>query len=155
MKGTSVLYIDPSGKEHTFLVTALNGLNEGFISGVYVDMTAPEPDNLKSVYDIPHMSHESRQETNPDLPRYVVHCWKEKGESHLALPADHPQFDHPGEPRTGEHGQQIVKERPLHEANIAARQAENREPDVATQLDNAGPAPQEPQPPEPPATDAA
>lgn len=152
-KSKAVAYIDPSGKEHVLLVTAINGLNEGFISGVYVDASAPENDNVRKVFDVPHMSHPSRQEVrttpvsdparaavgevevegNIDLPSYPLNCWKELGEQHLALPPDHPHFDHPfatfeEDPErraaiavTG--GKPIPAERPEYEKHIAAHNA--------------------------------
>jgi len=143
-KSDPVFYIDPFGRDHVALVFALNGLNPGYLSVVYIDQAAPENDNLKRVFDIPHMTDDSRQETrtvpvsdpqaraagevvvdgNPDLPTYHVNCWKEIDEDHRRLPQDHPAFDHPfAAPETDKEGQVIPKSRPEYEADVRRHQA--------------------------------
>jgi hypothetical protein len=137
-KARTVLYIDAKGFEHEALVTALNGLHEGYLSLVYIDDKAEEADNVKKVFDIPHLSDDSRQETrevamsdqaqnrgltvlegNLHLPTYHVNCWKEVGEAHKPFPADHPQFDHPfEEAKFDEHGVHQPKARPEFDADI-------------------------------------
>lgn len=87
-KGTTVIYVDPAGKEHEALVKALNGLNEGFITVTYIDVDAPEAENLKTVFDIAHMSHSSKDESNPGLPRTVLNAWREKESDGLPSAAD-------------------------------------------------------------------
>jgi hypothetical protein len=94
MKGTSIIFVDPFGKEHDAIVTAENGLHPGFVSLVYVDVAAPEAENVRKVFDIPHVSQVAA-ETNPDLSTYHVNCWKYFGDSHNAPPDDHAQHDHP------------------------------------------------------------
>jgi len=95
MKGTSVIYIDPFGGEHDAIVTAENGLHPGFLSLVYVDVKAPEADNVRKLFDIPHMDARVNTETNPDLPDYHVNVWKDYDEDHDAPPSDQAQHEHP------------------------------------------------------------
>lgn len=94
-KAKLVIYIDPNGVEHEALVRAVNPLNEGFATLVYVDDKAPESDNLKTVFDVAHHHDESKDENHPDLPRFVLNCWKDVAEAHEAIPPEHPHFDHP------------------------------------------------------------
>jgi hypothetical protein len=141
-KNKAIIYIDPSGKEHDALVTAINQMHDGVISLIYA---VDDPENrgaLNSttieVFDIPHMSAQSEVHTvpasgelgmrgvvveqgNSDLPTYHIHCWKEAGEEHKALPADHPAFD--GKyawPQADEHGKFARVSRPAFEADQAA-----------------------------------
>jgi hypothetical protein len=130
-KGKPIIYIDGLGREHEASVVDINQLHPGFITVGYF---AEDGDTIK-VYDIPHMSHESRQNVvtvldknnrpvqqgNPDLPTYPVHCWKERDEEHKALPSDHPAFDHPHKlPEFDQDGARIPIARPEYEADIAA-----------------------------------
>jgi len=134
-KGKAVIFVDALGKEHSALVTALNVAHEGYVSLIYIDAGAPEADNIKTASDVPHISDASRADSNPDLPSYPLNAWKEPGEEHRALPADHPQFDHPfKQPELDEQGNPIPVARPAYEADVAAHQ------DVATLLQQAPPA---------------
>jgi hypothetical protein len=138
-KGHEVIYVDQVGAEHAALVTAMNGMHEGFVSLIYIDPQAPESENVKKLFDVAHASHPSKDESNPDLPRYVVNAWKEPGESHLVLPSDHPAMDHPFRPvAVDQDGVRIPIARPEYEAQVAAHQAGE---DVAKLLDQAPPAP--------------
>jgi hypothetical protein len=174
-KNKAIIYIDPSGKEHDALVVGVNQMHEGVISVAFAD-DAPgrEYSTVEFVYDIPHMSAQSEVHTvpasgelgmrgvvveqgNSDLPTYHIHCWKEAGEEHKALPEDHPAFD--GKyawPQADEHGQFAQKSRPAFEADQAAIAQPDGDPgdsiddeptvvDIATQLQQAGEAPSEPQ----------
>ena len=144
-KGHSIIYVDPFGKEHDALVVALNGLNEGFISIVYVDNDAPEADNVRRVYDIPHISEPSKGEINPSLPTFHVNAWKEYFEEHNPLPIDHPANDHPFASQIDRMHEQLgiqrdpvtPAERPSFDAAVRAHQ-----PDVTAQLDADKPAPE-------------
>jgi hypothetical protein len=116
-KGTTVIFIDPAGVEHDALVFAENGMNPGLLSVLFIDMSAPDQDNAKRVYDIPHFSDSSKDEINPELPRYAVNCYKEYGEAHLVPPADHPMFDHAFKSAdVAQNGERIPVSRPLTEA---------------------------------------
>lgn len=120
-KSKHVMFVDGLGKEHSALVTAINGLHPGYVTLVYVDESAPDADNLKKVYDIPHMELKPA-ESNSSLPSYDFNCWKEVDEEHKALPSDHPAFDHPfAGPAKDEEG--IPLPRPEYEAELAAHQA--------------------------------
>lgn len=122
-KSKIVIYVDAFGKEHDALVTALNGLNAGYVSLVYVDMAAPEADNVKKLFDVAHMSDASKAETNANLPAYQLNCWKEVGEAHSAPPADHPMFDHQfKQPEYDQQGALIAPLRPDYAAEVAAHQ---------------------------------
>jgi hypothetical protein len=119
-KTEEVIYVDPQGREHKALVTALNGLNPGYISVVYVDGDAPENENIRRVYDIPHFKDSARSEHSADLPDIHLNCWKEIGEEHTAPASDHPMFDHPfAEKAKDEFGQVLEPERPEHSAMVA------------------------------------
>ena len=121
MKGTTVIYIDSKGAEHEALVRALNGLNPGYITVSYVDVDAPEGDNLKTVFDIPHMKHESKAEPNPALPTIPLNCWKDYHESHTVAASDHPMFDHPFKAKeVDEFGKVIEPARPEYAAQVNA-----------------------------------
>jgi hypothetical protein len=123
-KGQAVLYIDGFGREHEALVTAVNGMNLGFVTLVHVDINSPEADNIRKIFDVAHVSHESKQEPNPSLPSYDVNAWKFVGEIHRALPTDHPAFDHPFLPqKTDEQGNVIPIPRPATDAELTAHQA--------------------------------
>jgi hypothetical protein len=120
-KSHSVVYVDGLGREHEALVTAVNGLHPGLVTLVFVDVNAPEPENVKKIFDVAHMSQIT--EPNPDLPNYQVNCWKEFYENHRALPADHPAFDHPAKAAEyDEQGARIMPERPLTMADVMAHQ---------------------------------
>lgn len=57
MKKTEyVLYTDPAGKQHDALISALNGLHDGFATIIYIDQDASESDNVKKIFDVPHTS---------------------------------------------------------------------------------------------------
>lgn len=122
-KQDAVVYIDGYGREHDALVTAVNEREQGFVTLVYVDVNAPEPENVKKLFDIAHVSHESKQEPNPDLPSYDVNAWKQRGELHRALPEDHPAFDHPFLlPKLDESGNVIPIDRPKTVAEVQSHQ---------------------------------
>jgi hypothetical protein len=122
-KQDAVIYIDGYGREHDALVTAVNEREQGFVTLVYVDVNAPEPENVKKLFDIAHVSHASKQEPNPDLPSYDVNAWKQRGELHRALPADHPAFDHPFLlPKLDEAGNVIPIDRPKTVAEVQSHQ---------------------------------
>ncbi len=147
-KGKTVVYIDPAGVPHDALVLAENGLNPGFVTLAYVDLQAPESTNLKTVFDVPHFTDGSKDETNPAKPRYALNAWREHDEAHLGIPADHPHFDHPFKPAdVAQNGEPIPVSRPVTEAMEAAHLEGLEEPDVASQLDQAPPAPTEPETP--------
>jgi hypothetical protein len=95
MKATTVIYVDARGLEHDALVRAVNGLNPGYIDLAYVDADAPEGENLKTVFAVPHMDDDSQKETNPALPTIHLHVWKEHYRIHTEPASDHPMFDHP------------------------------------------------------------
>jgi hypothetical protein len=138
-KAGKVIYIDQAGREHEALVTAMNGMHDGFVSLIYIDPRAPEAENVRKVFDVAHVSHPSKDESNPNLPRYVINAWKEPWESHLALPSDHVAFDHPFRPvDVDQDGIPIPISRPEYEAQVAAHRAG---PDVAKLHDQAPPAP--------------
>jgi hypothetical protein len=123
-KGEFVTYIDNFGREHDALVFAVNPRDSQLASLVIIDVNAPENANTQLLYDIPHASHDTRQESNPELPVYTLHAWKEEGEKHLAMPTDHPAFDHPfKEPEYDEAGIRKEKERPDYAAQLAEHQA--------------------------------
>src|SRR5258708_2303683 len=122
-KSKHAMYGDGLGKEHYALVTAINQLHPGYVTLVYVDEDAPEPNNLKTVYDVAHLSAKGG-EPNPGLPSYDVHGWKEVDEEHKAPPSDHPAFDHPHKlPEFDQDGARIPISRPEYEAEVAAHQA--------------------------------
>ena len=136
MKAETVIYVDAKGAEHEALVRALNGLNPGYITVSYVDVDAPEGDNLKTVYDIPHVTARTEMTTvkaadgsdflqgNAGLPSIQLNCWKEYHESHTAPAADHPMFDHPFKAKEqDEFGRVVEPERPEYAAQVAAHQA--------------------------------
>lgn len=111
-----VVYIDAKGVEHNGLVADINQLHDGYLSLTYQDAEG----RTVNVYDVAHMDHPSREETNPGLPTFHLHCWKYRGEDHTAIPADHPMFDHPFEPVTkDDDGRRIAKPRPLYDAAVA------------------------------------
>lgn len=111
-----VIYIDPNGEEHNALVTDVNQLHPDFVSISYMDASGRH-----EVYDIPHMSHPSKQEPNPNLPTFHLHCYREVSEKQTPIPADHPIFDHPFEPKTKDSdGRVIAKPRPLYDAVVRA-----------------------------------
>lgn len=155
-KTEPVIYIDPFGKEHVALVFAAKrkstyrdrngvehtlftpvdqGTDDCLVSGIYIDATAPESDNLKRFYDVVHFTDPSKEETNPALPTYEVNAWKELGEEHSALPSDHPAFDHPfhreferdekGNFKLDANGNKILKQppRPEYDAHVAEHRA--------------------------------
>lgn len=117
----AVIYLDTKGKEHEALVFAVNPLNEGYVSLVYVDESRPDADNVVKLFDVRHMA--TIEETNPALPTYHLNCWKDPYEDHLALPADHPAFDHPHLPTTDADGKVIPVDRPEYDAQVASYQA--------------------------------
>lgn len=122
-KQDAVVYIDGYGREHDALVTAVNEREQGYVTLVYVDVNAPEPENVKKLFDIAHVLHASKQEPNPELPSYDVNAWKQRGELHRALPEDHPAFDHPFLPaKVDEAGNVIPIDRPKTVAEAQAHQ---------------------------------
>jgi hypothetical protein len=130
-----VVYIDAKGVPHNALVKALNQLHEGFISVGYQDNEGRTVD----VNDVPHMSHESRQELNPDLPTFHINCCKYADEDHNRAPKDHPMFDHPFAPPTLDNdGRIIAKPRPEFEKVVAEHQAGKAEAAPETKLPQGG-----------------
>jgi hypothetical protein len=131
-------YIDTKGKAHKAQVVtvrenrvlkATDGFenldrvinDEPIISLSYVNPSTGRPE---TVSELVHMSHPSKQETNPAMPTIHLHCWKRTDEEHTAPAEDHPIFDHPHEQtKVDGFGKPIVKARPKHEAHIAAHQA--------------------------------
>ena len=123
-KGQDVIYLDEIGKEHAGLVTALNPLNEGYLTLIYIDPHAPESGNVKKLFDVRHISKVA--ETNPALPTYHINAWKEVGELHTALPSDHPALDDPLAPvDVDKNGNRIPVARPEYDAQVAAHRAEH------------------------------
>lgn len=115
-----VVYLDTKGVEHNGLVKDVNQLHDGYLSLSYQDVEGRSID----VYDVPHFTHPSREETNPDLPTFHLHCWKNRGEDHTPIPKDHPMFDHPFEPITkDDDGRRVPKPRPMYDAVIAEHMA--------------------------------
>lgn len=120
-KGRTVIYIDAGGVTHEALVIAANALNPGLLSIVYVDVMAPDGDNLKKVFDIAHA--DTKKENNPNLPSYALNAWKEYYEEHAVIPPDHPNFDHPfKQPDLATNGQPIPIDRPITSAFEKAHQ---------------------------------
>lgn len=68
-KSKFILYVDPQGKEHHALVTAINGLHPNYASLIYIDSKAPENANLKQVFDVVGKN-----------PLVDVNYWSEIGE---------------------------------------------------------------------------
>jgi hypothetical protein len=64
-KAHQVIHIDQVGTEHEALVTALNGMHDGFVSLIFIDPQAPEAENVKKVYDVAHASHPSKDSQTP------------------------------------------------------------------------------------------
>lgn len=137
----AVIYLDTKGQEHEALVFAVNPLNEGFVSLVYVDESKPEADNVVKLIDVRHMAtiSEARlvesdemdystgkeklvEEGNKHLPTYHLNCWKEPYESHNPLPVDHPAYDHPHRKVVDQDGNVIPVPRPEYDAEVAAHQ---------------------------------
>ena len=122
-KGNFVVYLDQVGKEHSALVTAMNPLNEGFVTLIYIDPHAPEGDNVRKLFDVRHIS--KVRETNPALPTYHLNAWKEPGESHTALPSDHPALDNPLAPvDVDRNGHRIPVARPEYDAQVTAHRTD-------------------------------
>jgi hypothetical protein len=123
MKATAVVYVDVRGAEHDALVRAVNNFHEGYVDLVYVDADAPEGDNVKTVFSVPHMDDESKKEPNPALPQIHLNVWKEHYRVHGEPAPDHPIFDSPYEEKQkDEFGKALEKPRPEYEAQIAAHQ---------------------------------
>lgn len=124
-------YIDTKGTAHNAQVV-LSRPNKVEKDGVVIhdepilsiSYTDPATNRPVVLHDIVHISHPSKQETNPALPTIHLHCWKRLDEVHNAPAEDHPIFDHPHErPKTDHLGRTVPKARPKHEAMIAAHQA--------------------------------
>jgi hypothetical protein len=121
MKAAAVIYVDVRGAEHDALVRAVNNFHEGYVDLVYVDADAPEGDNVKTVFSVPHMDDESKKEPNPTLPQIHLNVWKEHYRVHGEPAPDHPIFDSPYEEKQkDEFGKPLVKERPEYEAQVTA-----------------------------------
>ncbi len=157
MKRTEpVIYCDAKGVEHEALVFAVNPLNEGYLSLVYVDPSKPDADNVVKVFDVRHMSSISEfrtvkyssgqdaEEGNPDLPTYHLNCWKNLFEHSKALPSDHPAYYHPHLPTTDKDGKRIERSRPEYDAQIEAHQASTQADGYAASSEG------EPEPPKRP-----
>jgi hypothetical protein len=133
-KAEPVIYLDAKGQEHEALVTAVNQLNPGYVSLVYIDQSRPEADNVVKLFDVRHLdtisefrvvkdsSGNDAEEGNKDLPTYHLNCWKEIGAESRALPADHPAFDHPHLPTSDADGKAIPVDRPEYDADVFAHQ---------------------------------
>lgn len=65
-----VTYIDKQGKEYDALVLVERGLD-----GEYLTLAIAVNGEPEKLIDIPHANHESRAETNPDLPHKPLNCW--------------------------------------------------------------------------------
>ena len=124
-------YIDTKGTAHNAQVV-LSRPNKVEKDGVVIheepilsiSYTDPATNRPVVLHDVVHISHPSKQETNPALPTIHLHCWKRLDEVHNAPAEDHPIFDHPHErPKTDHLGRTVPKARPKHEAMIAAHQA--------------------------------
>jgi hypothetical protein len=115
-----ITFIDRKGQSFNALVKSSreSGHGEPLVTLIY---NAPPTGEPQEVIDVPHISHPSRQETNPDLPSYPLHAWKHEEEEHRELPEDHPVHDHFNEqPKKDDQGNIIPKRRPHYEAHIAA-----------------------------------
>jgi len=144
-KTESVTYCDAKGQEHEALVFAVNPLNDGYISLVYVDESRPEHDNLVKVHDVRHM--DEIKEPNPELPTYHLNCWKKFFEDSRPLPADHPAYDHPHLPTSDADKKPIPRSRPEYEADLAAHQVKMQR--ASSQADGYEPSSEgEPEPPD-------
>jgi hypothetical protein len=134
MNGRIVAFIDVAGVSHLALVAAVNGLHPDRLTLVYIDQKAPDTDNIKKMFDVVHASDSSKDENNPAKPRYVFNAWRELDESHLSLPRDHPNFDHPFKRQdVAQNGVPIPIDRPVTDALDAAH-LETLDPDDATEL---------------------
>lgn len=147
MNGDLKIYIDPAGVSHNALVTAPNPASPDVLDLVYVHPT----DGIKQVYGILPATDPSKKENNPDLPSYPLNAWKNPGDDHLQLPADHPNNDHPfatEEQKARAKGIQLVAPIQRTDVTVEDQPPTPKKPDVTTQLQNAGPAPV----PDPPPT---
>jgi hypothetical protein len=134
MNGRIVAFIDVAGVSHLALVAAVNGLHPDRLTLVYIDPKGPDTDNIKKMFDVVHASDSSKDENNPAKPRYVFNAWRELDESHLSLPRDHPNFDHPFKRQdVAQNGVPIPIDRPVTDALDAAH-LETLDPDDATEL---------------------
>lgn len=108
-----VIYVDRKGVAHNALV--LQPDTDEIISLIYVTADGV----AKTEFGVHHKSSDAKRENNPNVPEYILNCWKEKDEDHPAIPVDHPMFDHPFELKTkDEAGRVIQKPRPLTQAAI-------------------------------------
>jgi hypothetical protein len=122
-----IIFIDGKGQSFNALVKSSrdDGHGEPLVTLIYNAPPTGEPIEL---IDVPHISHPSRKENNPELPSYPLHAWKHEDEEHLEIPADHPVHDHYNEqPTRDSEGNIVPKRRPLHEAHIAAHRAKKAE----------------------------
>lgn len=76
--GQVMIYLDEQGQECGATVISVSPLHPEFPTLGYFDRSG----HPHKAFDVPHMSHQSRQETNPDLPTYHINCWKNFGETH-------------------------------------------------------------------------
>jgi hypothetical protein len=119
-----IAFIDRKGQSFNALVKSSreSGHGEPLVTLIY---NAPPTGEPQEVIDVPHISHPSRQENNPELPSYPLHAWKHEEEEHRELPEDHPVHDHFNEqPQKDEQGKIIPKKRPHYEAHIQQHRAE-------------------------------
>lgn len=126
----NIIFVDHKGKSHNARVQsfrehrdAKDALihHEPLVTLNYNGRPGGEPLTL---IDVPHISHPSRQENNPELPSYPLHAWKYEHEEHLELPGDHPVHDHfNAQPERDGEGNIVPKRRPLHEAHIREHRA--------------------------------
>ena len=139
------IYIDPAGVSHEAMVTATNPMNEDVLDLVYVD----PKEGIKQVFGIHHIGHDSKKEPNPELPDYQLNAWKNPGEDHNQLPADHPGNDHPfATKEQKDRVKGIAPKPPIQAPDVTVEQqpVTEKEPDVIAELETAGPAPAEPEP---------
>lgn len=125
-----ITFIDRKGQSFNALVKSSreSGHGEPLVTLIY---NAPPTGEPQEVIDVPHISHPSRQENNPELPSYPLHAWKHEEEEHRELPEDHPVHDHFNEqPKKDEQGNIIPKRRPHYEAHIQLHRAQKKFPDA-------------------------
>ena len=69
---TVIVYIDLKGLEHNALLIEEDQRHAGFVSLVYLNRGIAQ-----RMVGVAHESHESKDESNPDLPRVALNCWRE------------------------------------------------------------------------------
>jgi len=129
----NILFIDAKGVSHNARVQSFREHRDQKQELVHdeplvtLNYNAPPTGEPQTLIDVPHISHPSRQENNPELPSYPLHAWKYEDEEHLQVPADHPLHDHLNEqPKLDEQGKVIPKRRPHYEMHQRMHQARTR-----------------------------